>query len=328
MRPAASRFVVRPEHVRHQAGIEPDPPHRRTVTAVAGTDADPAFGPGHPSEGHGARGARDRRQPGGRRLDEHHMLRRDPDVVLPGGPLQLHRLGGAQRPSGVPLADAQEDALAVTRRRPPPSLVSSRRRPRTAPARRRRPAGARARRSGRSARRRTPRAPGTVSTARESRPRGERGPSPACQKHTGIGVGLLALIPDGLAVPELHGVQGTGLLATVRRRLRHRHRPPRADRHRRRQPTAASAPGSAIRSGRPTLGPGPPRPRRPHPEQGPLQIRRQRARHGQGECTRWPRSSDAPDQPVHRTPMRPINLPAYGKVEACPRSRRTSPSAA
>ena len=52
------------------------------------------------------------------------MLRRDPDVVLPGRPLQLDRLCGAQRPVGVPLADAQEDPLAVIRRQATASAAS------------------------------------------------------------------------------------------------------------------------------------------------------------------------------------------------------------
>ena len=92
-------------------------------------------------------------------------------------------------------------------------------------------------------------------------------------------------------------------------------------------PSSGRQTGSAIRPGGLTLGPGPPRPRRPHPEQGPLEIRRQRTRHRQGER---PVVHDhlITDITASRTPMRPINLPAYGKVEACPRSRRTSPSAA
>jgi len=82
--------------------------------------------------------------------------------------------------------------------------------------------------------------------------------------------------------------------------------------------------------------PGPPGPRRPGSEQGPLQVRRQRARHREGEgpigpdhrVTRSDARTIPPTRSSRETPMRPINLPAYGKVEACPRFRRTSPSAA
>ena len=64
---------------------------------------------------------------------------------------------------------------------------------------------------------------------------------------------------------------------------------------------------------------------RADPEQGPLQVGRQRAFHRQGG---GPPGPDHLTAPLALITMRPINLPAYGKVAACPRFRRTSRSAA
>ena len=57
----AVRFVVRPEHMGHQAGIESNPLHAGPV-APTRHHAQPAFGPGHPSEGHCRAGALPTRQ--------------------------------------------------------------------------------------------------------------------------------------------------------------------------------------------------------------------------------------------------------------------------
>ena len=102
------RLLVRPEHVCHQAGIEAEPAHGSPV-AVARHDPHPAFGAGHPAEGHRrvACTVGTRR----RRLNEHDVVRRDGDVVLPGRALEFHGLHGAQGAGRVPLPDAQPDSL-------------------------------------------------------------------------------------------------------------------------------------------------------------------------------------------------------------------------
>ena len=116
---------------------------------------------------------------GGRRLDEHHMLRRDADVVLPGRSFQLHRLGGPQTRRPRPI---RRCAGRCPRRHRSHHRHSFRRRHRTGPARRQRPPGARATRWGRSAHRRTPPAPRTASTATGSQLPAGPGPIPRARR--------------------------------------------------------------------------------------------------------------------------------------------------
>ena len=246
------------------------------------------------------------------------MPRRDADVVLPRLPLQFHRLGRPQRSRRVPFADAQEDAVALVvapprPSPPPPPSTPNRTRPPS------KPAGGRAMRSAPSVRQRIPPAPEIASTAAGSRSRGGRGATRRARRlrHQHRTLDADTRPPGRPGSPWRAG-----------RRPHRRHPPRRQDRRigstvvvARNRTTVDRHPGTTV---------GPPRPCRPHPEQGALEVRRQGARHRERKrpvaladhgC---PRSS----REARRRPMRPINLPAYGKVEACPRSRRTSPSAA
>ena len=108
---------------------------------------------------------------------------------------------------------------------------------------------------------------------------GERQHRPRVPEHAGVGLGVLAQVRHGLAVAQLHRVQGAPARRRRRRLARRRHR------HRRRH----------RRHRRRTATPDPRAQRRPDPEQGPLQVRRQRALHGQ---RRAPRSD--PDHPTTR----------------------------
>ena len=140
-------------------------------------------------------------------------LRRDADVVLPGGPLQLHRLGAPQRPGRIPFADAQEDALPILELRRPP-----RRLPSSTPKRTRPPS---------AASRCTCEAMGTVSPPANScgsKKReycdgipalGQGEDRPGMPEDAGVGLRLLALVPHRPAVPDLHGVQGAGHLRVL-----------------------------------------------------------------------------------------------------------------
>ena len=232
---------------------------------------------------------------GRRRLDEHDVLGRDADVVLPRGPLQLHRLRGAQRPGRHPI----RRCAGRCRRRSStsvPSLADSRRRP---PKRTRPPS---------AANRCTCDAMGTVSPPANSSGSNKREycegipASGRARTRAGmpedarIGPGLLALVPDGLPVAELHRVQGAGLFALAAVLTGHRRRGP----HGHAGPTRT----------------------------GSLAGREATRPSWAGAVSRDPLTGPSDHPRPDRTPMRPINLPAYGKVEACPRSRRTSPSAA
>ena len=282
----------------------------RTVTSPR-HHADPAFGPGHPSERHGADAAPRRRSRRGRRLDEHDVLRRHPDVVLPGRPLQ-------RRPTGRSAAHPRRPTRRCAGRSPRRHRRRSttRQLPSSTPNRTRaaiggHPVHVRGDRR-RSGRRRTPLARRNREYCeRNPGSRGARAPSPACQKHPGVGIRLLTRVRDGLAVAELDGVQRPGGLppasapahrraVTVTGRPPHRPTPP---------PTATPAPpGTGSPGGQAATSPT-------SAGSDPLSIRS-------------PAATRSPRDDRRRTPMRPINLPAYGKVEACPRSRRTSPSAA
>ena len=141
----------------------------------------------------------------------------------------------------------------------------------------------------------------------------DRSPVP---EHGGIGLGLPADVGDGPAISELHRMQSAGELVAC---------PP------------APLPPPPPSPPPPLPAPArPPWPRRPGSEQRSLQVGRERARHREGErpigpdhrSTRPDSERARPDRSCRETPMRPINLPAYGKVEACPRFRRTSSSAA
>ena len=202
-----------------------------------------------------------------RRLDEHHVPRRDPDVVLPRRPLQLHRLGRAQRPAASHSPMRRKMPVPGRPSSPPSVVARSRRRPRTAHARRRRPPGARARRS-------APVSPPANSSGSKNREYcegesrlGEGQDRARVPEHAGVGLRLLSQVGDRLAVAELDGVEGAGLArrpcpAIAAGTVGRRHR-----RHRR--PTAAPAPpGTASPAGRAAASP-------PSAEAAP----------------RWPRSS-------------------------------------
>ena len=234
------------------------------------------------------------------------------DVVLPGRPFQLHRLGGPQRTGGIPFAEAQEDALAVV------DLAAVHVAPSSTPNSTRPPS---------AARRCTCEAMGTV------RPPANSSGSRNREYCEGI--------PASGRARTDPACQNTAASAADSWRRYQTALPSRIS-------TACKAPASSSTSlsppyrhpTPPTPAPpapaGPPRPRRPDSEQGSLQVGRQRARHRESErpvgpdhgITRVKTAMIRPNRSSRETPMRPINLPAYGKVEACPRFRRTSPSAA
>ena len=152
----------------------------------------------------------------------------------------------------------------MRRKIPSPSATSppvdrARRRPRTGPARRRRPAGARAMRSGRSARRRTPSGSRNREYCDGNPGLGQRQHRPRVPEHAGIGVGLLAQVRDGPAVPELHRVQSAAGVAAFDPRS-----PSPPSSHPRRTPrgrqAAPARPGTGSPGGRaatsPTSGSG------------------------------------------------------------------------
>ena len=311
---------------RGRAGSSAPPPCRTTVPsppAPRGTTPTQPSAPGtHPKGTDGGTTVAGR-QARRRRLDEHHVIRRDADVVLPGRPLQLHRLCRAQRAGGIPLADAQEDALAVIdrhRRRSLPSSTPNRTRPPSA------------------ASRCTCDAIGTVSppaNSSGSRNReycegipasGRARTDPACQNTPASASDSWRRYQT--ALPSLNSTACRAPAAlppppppsppspsTATASHRHRRQPARTAP----TPRATPAPlGTGFPAGRAAASPT-----------------------SEGRAPRWPRSPRhrSPDRPAdtatirptrssRETPMRPINLPAYGKVEACPRSRRTSPSAA
>ena len=135
---------------------------------------------------------------------------------------------------------------------------------------------------------------------------GQRQDRSRVPEHGGIGVGLLAHVRDGPAVSDLHCVQSAPAAAQSRSSL------------------APSSPAAD-----PSRPPAPD----PHGQAGPARNRVPwRSGGNEPDIGRASAPSRSREVPItSRTsdgPMRPINLPAYGKVEACPRSRRTSPSAA
>ena len=172
---------------------------------------------------------------------------------------------------------------------------------------------------------RIPRARAAGSTARAARSRG--GPAPSRRARTrGVGVGLAPWYETACPVAQLHRVDGAdrqpGVGELLVRPARSRDPSP---------PDRPAAPFHPQAPPYPELGRSQ-RPRRswPDPEQGPLQVGRQRPLHRQ-----WPVDADHPTlrspddvrtSPVHRRhpriatcestrpSMRPINLPAYGKV--------------
>ena len=148
---------------------------------------------------------------------------------------------------------------------------------------------------------------------------------PRMPEHAGIGPRLLADVRHGPAVSDSTACRCAGELVPA---TCARHRP----RRRPRRPPAGTSTAHRHQH------PGTPGPRPAPPGKGSLQVRRRkRPRHREGEAPRWTRSPQLrptletmrPTRSSSReTPMRPINLPAYGKVEVCPRFRRTSSSAA
>ena len=186
----------------------PRPPRRPGRHATH--HADPTLGSGHPAEGNGAREHRRHgRQAGGRRLNEDDVV-----AVTPMSCCQVARSNStdwAERNAPGASHSPMRRKMPSRSSTSPHRLRGCRHRRRTAPGRHRRPAGGRARRSGRSARRRTLRAPRSASTAGDPG-FGEGEDRSRVPEDAGIGSGLLPLVPDGLAVPDLHGVQGPGRL--------------------------------------------------------------------------------------------------------------------
>ena len=225
------------------------------------------------------------------------------DWALRRPPPASHSPRRSQIPSGSSVPPPRLSAMGRWRR----SIHGGRprHRPRTAGGCRQRRAGAHVRRWAPSTRRRTPGAPGVVSTADGSPVSGRASTDPGVPEHAGVGIGFLAQEqhrPGRRGSPPHGGhpwVDAPAPVASHRRHHRH---------HRRRAPPP-KPPGHA----------GPTRNRVPCRSGGnEPYIGRVGAR--PDSITRPP--------PITLITMRPINLPAYGKVEACRRSRRTSPSAA